>query len=126
MKPVENSIPQKRELRLLRLVIPIYNEEETIPHLRVAIELWRAGLQYPLEAVLVNDGSSDNSWQLLESWGLSDPSLKAINLSRNFGHQAAVSAGLHFAAGDAVVILDADLQDPLDVIPEMIERYRVG
>jgi dolichol-phosphate mannosyltransferase len=126
MKPVENSISQKRALRLLSLVVPIYNEEETIPHLRIAIDLWRAGLQFPLETVLVNDGSSDSSWQLLESWALSDPSLKAINLSRNFGHQAAVTAGLHFAAGDAVVILDADLQDPLDVIPEMIERYCAG
>jgi dolichol-phosphate mannosyltransferase len=113
-------------LDLLSLVIPIYNEEELIPHLRSAIDAWRAGLPYQIELVLVNDGSTDQSWRYLEEWALSDASLKAVNLSRNFGHQAAVSAGLHFATGDAIVILDADLQDPLEVIPEMVERYHQG
>lgn len=115
-----------RELSLLSLVIPIYNEEETIPHLRAAFEAWRKTVKASVELILVNDGSSDRSWSLLLEWGLQDSTVRALGLSRNFGHQAAVSAGLALARGDAVAILDADLQDPLEVINEMIAQYCAG
>jgi glycosyltransferase involved in cell wall biosynthesis len=120
-----NTIPQ-RELSLLSLVIPIFNEEETIPHLRKSTENWRRTVDIPVELVLVNDGSSDRSWSLLVEWGRGDSSVRAIGLSRNFGHQAAVTAGLGYARGDAVVIIDADLQDPLEVINDMLVRYNEG
>jgi polyisoprenyl-phosphate glycosyltransferase len=115
-----------RELSLLSLVIPIFNEEETIPHLRKATEGWRKTVNVPIELILVNDGSSDRSWTLLVEWAREDSSVRGIDLSRNFGHQAAVTAGLSYAKGDAVVIIDADLQDPLEVINDMLVRYDDG
>jgi dolichol-phosphate mannosyltransferase len=120
------STTPQRELTLLSLVIPIYNEEEAIPHLRSAFENWRKTIGVPAELILVNDGSSDRSWSLLVEWGQEDSAVKAIGLTRNFGHQAAASAGLAFAQGNAVVILDADLQDPLEMINEMITQYCAG
>jgi glycosyltransferase involved in cell wall biosynthesis len=122
-----DSIPvYSREIMLLSLVIPAFNEEATIPHLRKAFEDWRKTVNVRVELILVDDGSSDGSWALLAKWGQEDSSIKAIALSRNFGHQAAVTAGLGFAKGDAVVIIDADLQDPLEVINEMIVKYKQG
>jgi polyisoprenyl-phosphate glycosyltransferase len=126
MNPGDARTMQAEELDLLSLVIPLYNENESIPYLRSAIDSWKKEVPYRVEVVLVNDGSTDESWQHLEQWALANSMVKAVNLSRNFGHQAAVSAGLHFATGDAVVILDADLQDPLEVIAAMVERYRQG
>lgn len=126
MTTTNPSATSQREFSLLSLVIPIYNEEEAIPHLRSALEIWRVTLGVPVELIVVNDGSSDHSWSLLVGWALQDSSVKAIGLSRNFGHQAAVSAGLAFARGNAVVIMDADLQDPLEVINEMIAQYCAG
>ncbi len=124
---IKNSnIIRHRKLSLLSLVIPIFNEEETIPHLRKATEDWRKTANVPLELILVNDGSSDRSWSFLVDWAREDSSVKAICLSRNFGHQAAVTAGLGYAQGDAVVVVDADLQDPLEVINAMLVRYDEG
>ncbi len=124
---IKNSnIIRHRKLSLLSLVIPIFNEEETIPHLRKATEDWRKTANVPVELILVNDGSSDRSWSFLVDWAREDSSVKAICLSRNFGHQAAVTAGLGYAQGDAVVVIDADLQDPLEVINAMLERYDEG
>jgi glycosyltransferase involved in cell wall biosynthesis len=117
---------QRRDAMLLSLVIPVFNEEAIIPHLRKATELWRNTVNVPVELVLVDDGSLDGSWALLAEWGREDSSVKAIALSRNFGHQAAVTAGLGFARGDAVVIIDADLQDPLEVINDMLLKYEQG
>jgi dolichol-phosphate mannosyltransferase len=111
---------------LVSLVIPVYNEGETLPYLRNALTEWKTSLAYGLEVVLVDDGSTDNSFWLLCDWADSDPDIRVISLSRNFGHQAAVTAGFSFARGDAIVIIDADLQDPLDVIPMMVEKYREG
>lgn len=112
--------------KLLTVVIPIFNEEETIPLLRPALERFAAGIGVPVEFCIVNDGSSDRSIFLLADWAAQDPRVKLIGLSRNFGHQVAVTAGLDHASGDAVVIMDADLQDPPEVIPAMIEKYREG
>jgi len=111
---------------LLSIVIPLYNEHESLPYLRSKLVEFLDALPYPAEVVVVNDGSSDNSLDLLLAWASEDPRLRVLNLARNFGHQCAASAGLDHASGDAVVLLDADLQDPLEVIFEMIAKYRAG
>jgi dolichol-phosphate mannosyltransferase len=111
---------------LLSIVIPAYNEQAIIPSLQTAINEFLPTLPCPVEIIFVNDGSSDQTLDLLMDWAAIDPRVKIIGLARNFGHQAAVTAGLDLAAGDAVVIIDADLQDPLEVIPQMLERYREG
>jgi dolichol-phosphate mannosyltransferase len=111
---------------LLSIVIPLYNEQATLPHLRSALTEFLDGLPGRAEVVIVNDGSSDHSLELLLDWASQDPRLRVLNLARNFGHQAAASAGLDHAAGDAVVLIDADLQDPLEVICDMLAQYRAG
>ena len=111
---------------LLSLVIPIYNEESVVPFLRDALEHFTANLTCDAEVVLVNDGSTDSTLPQLVRWASENPRVKVINFSRNFGHQMAATAGLDYASGDAVVLLDADLQDPLPVIHQMIERYCEG
>ena len=83
-------------------------------------------MQNDLELVLVNDGSSDRTLALLAEWAAADGRVKVLHLSRNFGHQIAATAGLDYATGDAIVLLDADLQDPLSVIHQMIDRYCEG
>lgn len=111
---------------LLSLVIPCYNEEQGIPFLRRELTAFLNRLPYRTEVVLVDDGSSDATFFALNDWARSDRRIKVLHLSRNFGHQIAATAGLDQAAGDAVVLIDADLQDPLDVIEKMVERYREG
>lgn len=110
----------------LSLVIPLFNEEAVIPLLREAIDNFARDLSCSVELVLVNDGSSDRTLALLAEWANSDARVKVLHLSRNFGHQIAATAGLDHATGDAVVLLDADLQDPLPVIHQMIDRYCDG
>jgi dolichol-phosphate mannosyltransferase len=111
---------------LLSIVIPIYNEEQTVPFLRARMSAFLETLHCPVELILVNDGSSDQTVELIERWALADHRIKVLNLARNFGHQAAATAGLDHAAGDAVVLMDADLQDPPEVILEMLAEYRRG
>lgn len=110
----------------LSLVFPMYNEESVVPHLRAALSDFMAELGCESEVILVNDGSRDATLQQIVEWAQQDARIKVINLSRNFGHQIASTAALDYATGDAVVLLDADLQDPLNVIHQMIERYREG
>jgi dolichol-phosphate mannosyltransferase len=110
----------------LSLVVPIYNEEPVLPFLRAEIDRFKGEVRSSVEVVLVNDGSSDGTLDYLVEWTSSDADVKTLHLSRNFGHQIAATAGLDYAAGDAVVLLDADLQDPLAVIHRMIERYCEG
>jgi polyisoprenyl-phosphate glycosyltransferase len=110
----------------LSLVIPIYNEEVVVPLLREAVENFAGTLRSELELVLVNDGSSDHTLSYLAEWAAADARVGVLHLSRNFGHQIATTAGLDHATGDAVVIIDADLQDPLHVIHAMIDRYCEG
>ena len=111
---------------LLSVVVPVYNEEESLPFLRARLGAFLDELPCPSEILLVNDGSSDGTLGRLIEWANSDPRVKVFNLARNFGHQAATTAGLDQAAGDAVVILDADLQDPPEVIAAMLAEYRKG
>src|SRR5215471_7891323 len=112
--------------RLLSLVIPAYDEEPIIPFLRKEIGRFLASLPYACEVIIVNDGSKDRTLELLVAWAQEDPRIRIVHLSRNFGHQIAATAGLDHACGDAIVLIDADLQDPLDVIPSMVELYRQG
>jgi dolichol-phosphate mannosyltransferase len=107
-------------------LVPLYNEEETLPELVRRLSFIANRLDASTEIVLVNDGSRDNSVALLRQFQQQDSRICYISLARNFGHQIAVTAGLHFVRGDVVVILDADLQDPPELIPEMILQWRSG
>lgn len=111
---------------LLSIVIPLYNEALVVPHLREALESFLIELRGNAEIILVNDGSTDSTLGQIAAWALQNPRVKVVNLSKNFGHQSASTAGLDYASGDAVVLMDADLQDPLPVIHEMIGRYQDG
>ena len=108
----------------LTLVVPLYNEEENLPELRSRLGALLD--QYPGEAVLVDDGSRDRTAALLDQLATEDPRFRAVHLSRNFGHQAAVAAGLRYSRGRAVVVMDADLQDPPELVPQLISRWREG
>lgn len=108
------------------VVAPVFNEIETLPHFyRRVIEVME-GVAEPFELVLINDGSMDGSLLAMQELHRSDPRVRVINFSRNFGHQIAISAGLDYARGEAVIIIDADLQDPPEVIPELIARWKDG
>jgi len=110
----------------LSIVIPIYNEEENIDSLINRLRTVVAQMQISCEYIFVNDGSKDHSFQLIKNLALADPAVKYIDFSRNFGHQIAVSAGLDLAAGDRVAIIDADLQDPPELIIEMFAKMDQG
>ena len=112
--------------QLLSVVIPMYNEEEAFPHLKAELERILPTWGCPTELVLVDDGSRDATFSLMHAWSQADPSVKAIALSRNFGHQIAVTAGLDAALGEAVVIMDADLQDPPAIVSDMLRGYCLG
>ncbi len=108
------------------LVVPIYNEAETIPELVRRLAELIDKLDGEAEAILVDDGSSDRSYELMSAAREADPRFKLLRLSRNFGHQIAVTAGLDVAAGNAVIVMDADLQDPPEVALELAARWREG
>lgn len=108
------------------VVAPVYNEEETLPHFyRRVVDVLEA-LDGAFELVLVNDGSHDGSLAVMRDLQRRDPRVRIIDFSRNFGHQAAISAGLDYARGRCVVIIDSDLQDPPEVIADMVARWRAG
>jgi polyisoprenyl-phosphate glycosyltransferase len=108
------------------VVAPVYNEEETLPHFYRRVVDVMEGLGEPFELVLVNDGSRDGSYRVMRELHARDSRVRAVDFSRNFGHQVAISAGLDHARGAAVIILDSDLQDPPEVIPELVARWRNG
>jgi dolichol-phosphate mannosyltransferase len=108
------------------IVAPVFNEEETLPYFYERMIAVMEGVGEPFELVLVNDGSRDNSYGVMRDLHARDPRVRAVNFSRNFGHQVAISAGLDHARGDAVVIIDSDLQDPPEVIPQLIARWKDG
>jgi dolichol-phosphate mannosyltransferase len=110
----------------LSVVVPCYNEEDVIrqTHGRLSEVLKRTGLAY--EIIYVNDGSRDRTLEILRTLQAGDERIRVISFSRNFGHQLAVTAGIDSTAGDAVVLIDADLQDPPEVIPEMLDKWREG
>jgi dolichol-phosphate mannosyltransferase len=113
-----------RELALLSVVAPACNEQELITEFHRRTTAALEGL--PFELVIVDDGSTDQTPRLLHEIAAADDRVRVVTLSRNFGHQAAITAGLDRARGDATVMIDADLQDPPEVIPEMLEHWRDG
>ncbi len=113
-------------LMKLSLVIPVFNEEEVLPTLLGELGRVLEGLDCEHEIIFVDDGSRDSSRGLLAEAAKADTRIKVLGFSRNFGHQAAITAGLDFSSGDAVVVMDADLQDPPDLLPEMLAYYRQG
>ncbi|MEH2140052.1 glycosyltransferase family 2 protein [Nostoc sp.] len=108
------------------LIVPIYNEEEIIPELYRRLSAVMNRLDGLVELILINDGSRDRSLQLLRELHQKDPRICYLSFARNFGHQIAVTAGLNFVRGQVIIILDADLQDPPELIPDMIEKWRQG
>jgi dolichol-phosphate mannosyltransferase len=126
MGAVFHPLNSRPDPTLLSLVIPVYNESAMIPILRHEITAFVATLPLLVELIFVNDGSSDDSLQQLFDWSQEDPRVRVLGLARNFGHQVAVTAGLDAARGGAVVVMDADLQDPPEVIHEMLREYRAG
>jgi len=110
----------------LSVVVPVFNEEESVPELYRRLTEVLAGVVGSYEIVLVDDGSRDRSWTLIKELAARDARVKGVSFSRNFGHQMAFTAGLDHVDGDAVVIMDADLQDPPELIPELVARWREG
>jgi glycosyltransferase involved in cell wall biosynthesis len=110
---------------LLSIVIPVYNEREVLPVLLATLNK-TLGRDLPYEIVFVDDGSRDGTSEALRSAASEDPRVKVIFFSRNFGHQAAITAGLDFASGDAVAVMDADLQDPPELLPRMLSLLEDG
>ena len=108
------------------VVIPVFNEEECLPELVGRLTRVMDSVSEAYELILVNDGSTDRSLEMLRGYTAIDSRVKIIDLSRNFGHQAALYAGLCRASGAAVILMDADLQDPPEIIPRMIDLWRAG
>lgn len=110
----------------LSIIVPIYNEEETIPELYERLQQAASQITPRYELIFVNDGSKDASIAALMKLSEKDPRAFYINFSRNFGHQIAVTAGLDACSGQAVVIIDGDLQDPPELIPQLYAKYKEG
>jgi dolichol-phosphate mannosyltransferase len=124
--PQENARSQALARPVYSIVAPVFDEEETIAHFYERVIAVMEKLDEPFELVLVNDGSRDGSFNIMRSLHEHDPRVRVIDFSRNFGHQIAISAGLDYAQGLAVVIIDSDLQDPPEVIPELIAHWKAG
>lgn len=113
-------------LPIYSLIIPVYNEEATLPELYRRVQAVMDQMDGEVELILINDGSRDRSLDLIRELHGIDPRVCYLNFARNFGHQIAVTAGLNFARGKAVITLDADLQDPPELIPEMVQQWHKG
>lgn len=109
---------------LLSVIIPVYNEEKNIPMLLK--NLIPEIKNYAFEIIFVNDGSNDNTAEIIKNYAKNDKRIKLISFVRNFGHQCALTAGYNFAKGNAIVTIDADLQDPPSLIPQMIQLWQKG
>ncbi|MBI5700421.1 glycosyltransferase family 2 protein [Candidatus Saganbacteria bacterium] len=108
----------------ISVIVPIYNEEESIVEFYNRLKLALKDIAH--EIIMVDDGSTDASLELIKELNNKDPMVRAISFSKNFGHMAALSAGLDFAKGDAVITIDADLQHPPELIPELIKKWQSG
>jgi dolichol-phosphate mannosyltransferase len=111
---------------MISVVVPIYNEEELIVRFHEAVAIALEGAHTPWEVVYVNDGSTDVSLDLLRGLQTMDPHVVVVELSRNWGHMGAISAGILTARGDAVILMDGDFQDPPEVLPKLIDAWRNG
>src|SRR5215471_21849688 len=115
---------QRKVLSLISIVVPAYNEDDVIVEFNRRLSLVRRDLSLLSEVIFVNDGSTDNTLGLLHALKAADPTIGIVDLSRNFGKEIALTAGLDYARGDAVMVIDADLQHPPELIPKFIARWR--
>lgn len=111
---------------IISLVVPVFNEEDAVPIFHQAIKTNQELSEYDMEIIFVNDGSTDATAQVVKKILLNESNIKLINFSRNFGKEPALFAGLQHAKGDVVIPIDVDLQDPIEVIPRLIEKYLDG
>ena len=111
---------------LLSLIVPCFNEQDVIALTYQRVIQVLGNTDFRLQIVFVNDGSDDRTGEILARLALKDLRIRIVSFTRNFGHQSAVSAGLRHADGDAVVVIDADLQDPPEVVLEFVDRWRLG
>jgi glycosyltransferase involved in cell wall biosynthesis len=111
---------------MISLVIPCYNEQEVLPALYSRLTTAAATWDTPYEVIVIDDGSHDESWNILNTFRETDNRWKILRFSRNFGHQTAISAGIWHASGDCVIIMDADLQDPPEFLEQMIAQWKSG
>jgi glycosyltransferase involved in cell wall biosynthesis len=129
MKQRSNTQSDKKDIisaKLLSIVVPAYNEEEVIPEFHKRASLVLKSLPLNVEIIYVNDGSTDRTLDVMRHLRESDQRVAIVDLSRNFGKEAAMSAGLDYSNGDAVVVIDADLQHPPDLIPQMLTHWIEG
>ncbi len=112
--------------KMLSLIVPVYNEEEVLPESFRQMDAEMKKIGYPYEIIYVNDGSRDGSMRILRDIAKNNPQVKVRSFSRNFGHQTAVTCGMDAAKGDALIIIDVDLQDPPEVIERMVEAWEQG
>jgi glycosyltransferase involved in cell wall biosynthesis len=126
MPPDISNVCRRSLPDLLSIVIPVYNEEPVVSLLQARIESLIPKIPCSVEVVLVDDGSQDGTFRQLSRWASEQSRVKVLSLSRNFGHQSAATAGLDFASGEAIVLMDADLQDPPELIIPMLEKYCEG
>jgi dolichol-phosphate mannosyltransferase len=113
-------------MALISVGLPVYNEEETLAPLYARLVAATANLGHDLELVFVDDGSSDRTEAILGELAAKDPRVRVVRLSRNFGHQPACTAAVRYSSGDAVVLMDADLQDPPELIPALVREWEKG
>ena len=113
-------------LKFISVIIPFLNEEENLPLLHKRCKLLFEKLSVKTEFIFIDDGSNDNSLNWIKNLSTSESNVKYIQFSRNFGHQKAITAGLHYCNGDAAIIIDADLQDPPEVMEELLKKWNEG
>ena len=119
-------MPKKKIHKLLSIIIPIYNESENVKPLYVAVTKQLKKMSYDYEILFIDDGSRDDSLRLLARIAKNDTRVRILEFARNFGKEPAVTAGLHAAAGDAVILMDADLQHPPSHLIEFVEKWEKG
>lgn len=110
----------------ISLVVPVFNEEDAIPIFYKAVREFEGLQQHEVEIVFINDGSKDATEAIINSIAISDPLVKPLSFTRNFGKEPALFAGLDHATGEAIIPIDVDLQDPIEVIPHLIEKWQQG
>jgi dolichol-phosphate mannosyltransferase len=114
------------ETATISIIVPCYNEEKVIAETMRRLCAFASGVQENVELIFIDDGSADATREIIKSYDSGGIPVRLVGFSRNFGHQVAVSAGINVARGDALVLIDADLQDPPEIIPEMIRKWREG
>src|SRR6266702_6438551 len=111
---------------MISIIVPVFNEQESIAELHSRLDAVMQSIDQSYEIIFVNDGSADKSLDLMLEFSQKDKNIKVLEFSRNFGHQAAITAGLDYARGDAVITMDSDLQHPPELIPVLVKKWEEG